>query len=300
MWAALTSDSDTPSKKELLAPVGPRSLTDARMWLLLVGLSVMFGPTFFDLLVGGEWTEGQNSHGPLVFVISLWLFWKRWDTGLGIEDEPTPILAWICLIIASALYVAGRALHLVYAEVAAFIWAVGGTVLLTGGARRLKRVMFPLVFMLFMIPLPKFLVGGISGLLKQSVSAAAVDVLAWLDYPVARSGVIITIGQYQLLVADACAGMSNLFMLETLGILYLNLVRARSLLRNVALPILIVPISFVANVGRVVVLALITYYLGDEAGQGFLHGFAGIVLFLFGLSLMIATDSVLRLIGRQS
>jgi exosortase/archaeosortase family protein len=53
-------------------------------------------------------------------------------------------------------------------------------------------------------------------------------------------------------------------------------------------------------VGRVVVLALITYYLGDEAGQGFLHGFAGIVLFLLGLSMMIATDSVLRLFGRKS
>jgi exosortase/archaeosortase family protein len=83
-------------------------------------------------------------------------------------------------------------------------------------------------------------------------------------------------------------------------VLYLNLVRARSLLRNIALPILIVPISFVANVGRVVVLALITYYLGDEAGQGFLHGFAGIVLFLFGLSLMMLTDWVLRLIGSKS
>jgi hypothetical protein len=98
--------------------------------------------------------------------------------------------------------------------------------------------------MLFMIPLPNFLVGGVSGFLKQAVSAATVDVLGWLDYPVARSGVIMTIGPYQLLVADACAGVSNLFMLETLGVLYLNLVRARSLLRNIALPILIVPISF--------------------------------------------------------
>jgi exosortase/archaeosortase family protein len=69
--------------------------------------------------------------------------------------------------------------------------------------------------------------------------------------------------------------------------------------RNLTLPILIVPISFVANVGRVVVLALITYHLGDAAGQGFLHGFAGIVLFLLGLSMMVTTDSGLRWVGRR-
>jgi exosortase B len=260
----------------------------------------MFGPTFFDLLAGGEWTEAQNSHGPLVFAISLWLLWKRRPAAPNVQYSPTPVLAWICLMIASGLFVPGRALHLAYVEVGAFIWAAAGSVLLIGGTGLLKRVAFPIVFMLFMIPLPNFLVGGISGLLKQAVSVAAVDVLAWLDYPVARSGVIMTIGPYQLLVADACAGVSNLFMLETLGILYLNLIRSRSLLRNFVLPILIVPISFVANVARVVVLALVTYYLGDEAGQGFLHGFAGIVLFLLGLSLMIATDSALRLVDGKS
>ena len=139
----------------------------------------------------------------------------------------------------------------------------------------------------------------VSGFLKQAVSLTSVDVLSWFDYPIERNGVVITIGQYQLLVADACAGMSNLFMLETLGVLYLNLVRSGSLLRNVTMPILIIPISFVANVGRVIALVLITYYLGDAAGQGFLHGFAGIVLFLMGLSLMIAMDTSLRWLGRR-
>ena len=60
---------------------------------------------------------------------------------------------------------------------------------------------------------------------------------------------------------------------------------------------LIVPISFAANVTRVVVLSLITYHFGDAAGQGFLHGFAGMVLFLTALLLIIGTDSILRLIG---
>ena len=114
-----------------------------------------------------------------------------------------------------------------------------------------------------------------------------------------QSGVVIYLGHYQLLVANACAGMRTLFMLEALGILYLNLVHHHSILRNIALPILIIPISFTANVIRVIVLSLITYYWGNAAGQGFLHGFAGMVLFAAGLLMMLGTDSLLRLISRR-
>jgi transcriptional regulator EpsA len=123
-------------------------------------------------------------------------------------------------------------------------------------------------------------------------TCAALEIL--LPYPIARTGVILQIGQYKLLVADACAGLHTLFTLEALGLLYLNLVRHDSLFRNVTLAILIVPISFTANVFRVIVLTLITYHFGDEAGQGFLHGFAGMVLFLSALLLIMGVDSLLQ------
>jgi exosortase/archaeosortase family protein len=114
------------------------------------------------------------------------------------------------------------------------------------------------------------------------------------DYPVSRAGVILTVGQYQLLVADACSGLNSLFTLEALGLLYLNVMRHESAFRNAMLALLIVPISFTSNVVRVIVLSLITYHLGDAAGQGFLHGFSGMVLFLTALMLIIGIDSLLR------
>jgi exosortase/archaeosortase family protein len=123
--------------------------------------------------------------------------------------------------------------------------------------------------------------------------------LFWAQYPIARNGVILQIGQYQLLVADACAGLQTLLTLESLGLFYLNVVRHTSVFRNVALAILIIPISFTANVIRVVTLTLITYYYGDEAGQGFLHGFAGMVLFLSALILILGVDSLLQLIVKM-
>ena len=96
-----------------------------------------------------------------------------------------------------------------------------------------------------------------------------------------------------MLVADACAGLNSLFTLEALGLLYMNVMRHESAARNAVLALLIVPISFCANLLRVVVLALITYHLGDAAGQGFLHGFSGMVLFITALLLIMAVDGVL-------
>jgi len=102
-----------------------------------------------------------------------------------------------------------------------------------------------------------------------------------------------------LLVADACAGLHPLLTLEALGLLYLNLFRHESLLRNVSLALLIIPIAFSSNVIRVMVLSLITYYFGDAAGQGYLHMFSGMVLFLTALLLVVGVDTLIRWFVRR-
>jgi exosortase B len=145
-----------------------------------------------------------------------------------------------------------------------------------------------------MVPLPGVIVDTVTLPMKMAVSYVAEVVLFWAGYPIGRNGVILQIGQYMLLVADACAGLHTLLTLEALGLLYLNLVRRDSAFRNITLAILIIPISFTANVIRVMALSLITYHFGDEAGQGFLHGFAGMVLFLSALLLIIGFDTILQ------
>ena len=271
------------------------------LWLMFAALALMFLPTLWSLVVTtGLWLDDEHAHGPIILSVSLWLFWKRWHECPKLPSfTPAPVLAWVCFFIAAGLYIPGRALDIIYFETGAFVWALAGIVLMVGGIRLLNTLKFPILFMLFMVPLPNSLVGPLSGWMKLIVSTVTVNVLGWAGLPVAQSGVVISLGPYQLLVADACAGMRTLFMLEALGILYLNLVHYKSMLRNILLPILIVPISFTANVTRVVVLSLITYYLGDAAGQGFLHGFAGMVLFIVGLLMMMGTDHLLRLLSKK-
>ena len=268
-------------------------------WICVLGLLALYVPTVVDL-VRNIWSTEEQSQGPIVLAICVWLTWRAWDRiDDGSVDTPKPRLGWLLIAIALLLYVFGRSQRILSAQTLSVIFLLPGLVLLMRGAVQLRAAAFPLFFMIFLIPLPATMVDSVTQPLKLAVSSVATTLLFGAGYPIARSGVILQIGQYQLLVADACAGLHTLFSLEAMGLLYLNVVRHTSLLRNVVLAILIVPISFAANVIRVMVLALITYYFGDEAGQGFLHGFAGLVLFMTALMFIIATDSGLRWIASR-
>jgi exosortase B len=212
----------------------------------------------------------------------------------GTDGQSPASAGWLILGVGLILYVIGRSQMILMFEVGSFLWVVTALLLLKRGRSAPGILWFPLFFLLFMIPLPSGLVTLLTMPMKIAVSYVTEFVLFWLGYPIARSGVTLQIGSYHLLVADACAGLQTLFTLEALGLFYLNLVRRTSVFRNISLAVLIVPISFSANVIRVMVLTLVTYYFGDAAGQGFMHGFAGIVLFMSALILIVAADSLLH------
>lgn len=267
------------------------------IWLpVITGLIVLYLPSLMDLF-RGIWSTDQQAHGPIVLVIACWLIYRKWPEMWRVSEGRSTAAAagWSIFIFGLILYIIGRSQEILIFEIGSVIWLLAGILLLLRGSAALKAQWFPLFFMLFMIPLPGAVVDAVTMPMKMAVSYVAENILFWADYPIARTGVILQIGQYKLLVADACAGLHTLFTLEALGLLYLNIIRHDSLIRNVTLAILIVPISFTANVIRVIVLTLITYHFGDEAGQGFLHGFAGMVLFLSALLLIIAVDSLLQL-----
>lgn len=266
------------------------------IWLpILIGLIVLYLPSLVDLF-RGIWSTDEQGHGPIVLGVACWLIYRKWPEMKRASEAKlsNPIAGWFTLIIGLLFYILGRSQQILIFEIGSAIWVLAAILLLMGGGAALKVQWFPLFFMLFMIPLPGQIVDTVTMPMKMAVSYVSENVLFWFGYPIGRTGVILHIAQYKLLVADACAGLQTLFTLEALGLLYLNIIRHDSLFRNIALAILIVPISFTANVIRVMVLTLITYHYGDEAGQGFLHGFSGMVLFLSALLLIVFVDSLLR------
>jgi exosortase B len=279
-------------------PVSTRWVPDgtdlAALVMVLVGFALLYVPTYVDLS-STVWASDEQGHGPIILAVSLWLLFQQRHRIAELAAEPRPVLGGALLVFGLLLYVLGRTQAVILFEVGSQIAVIAALLLLFKGSRAVRLAWFALFFLIFMIPLPGSLVAAVTTPLKAAVSYVAEVLMYALNYPIARSGVVLHVGQYQLLVADACAGLNSMFTLEALGLLYMNLMGYTSVARNVTLAVLVIPIAFVANVVRVMVLILVTYHFGDEAGQGFVHDFAGMVLFLVGLMLMLATDKLLGL-----
>lgn len=293
--AELGNHPDRPAKHDM----GPVATTSMRAELvhwfpIVVGLCILYLSSLYDLFTG-IWSSDEQMHGPIVLGISVWLLFRNWNAmNVAAEGQAASSWGWPAVVFGLLLYALGRSQDVLMFEIGSAIWLLLGLLLLRRGVAALKVQWFALFFMLFMVPLPGVVVDTVTMPMKMAVSFVAEHLLFWLGYPIARNGVVLQIGQYMLLVADACAGLHTLLTLEALGLLYLNIVRRDSMFRNVGLGTLIIPISFTANVIRVMSLSLITYHFGDAAGQGFLHGFAGMVLFLSALLLIIGFDSTLQ------
>jgi exosortase B len=268
-------------------------------WLpVVVGFAVLYVPSFYTLFTG-IWMTEEQAHGPIILLLSVWLIWRQRERILAVAQfNRAPLFGWLLFVAGLLIYIVGRSQQILAFEIGSFVMLTAAILVLKLGMEALRVAWFPFFFMLFMIPLPSSVVSALTLPMKMAVSYVCEHILFWFGYPIARTGVILQIGQYQLLVADACAGLQTLLTLEALGLFYLNLVRHTSAIRNIGLAILIIPISFTANVMRVVTLTLVTYYFGDAAGQGFLHGFAGMVLFISALVLILSLDSLLQWLAR--
>ena len=284
--------SPIESRLQLWRRAWPEGVDAVVPALLLAAYVALYAGPFHELATT-IWATDEQGHGPIILTVGALLLWWRRRAIAAAADRPRPAWGWPLLLLALVLYVVGGAQDIIMFQTSSQIPLLAALLLLFGGTGALRAAWFPLFFLLFMVPLPEALVAAVTAPLKSAVSAVASQLLYLAGYPVGRSGVVITVGHYQLLVADACAGLNSMFTLESLGMLYMHLMGHTRLARNVTLALLLVPVAFVANIVRVVILVLVTYHLGDEAGQGFVHGFAGIVLFVVALLLMLLIDRVL-------
>ena len=263
-------------------------------WLpVTLGLALMYVPTYVDL-AQGVWRQEAYAHGPIVLALVAWLAWRKRAALVSAPSDGATVAGGVVLALGLVLYITGRSQSIALFEVASHIPVLGGVVLLLLGWRALGRLWFPLFFLIFLVPLPGFVIVAVTGPLKNLVAQGVESMLYGLGYPIARSGVELSIGQYQLLIADACSGMNSIYSLAALSLLYLYLTGPRNHGRTALMLASIVPIALTANFIRVLILILVTFHLGYDAGQSFFHGSAGMALFVTALLLLLGFDAMLH------
>ena len=254
-----------------------------------IGLVAMAGPAA-AILARQHWSREQGAHQPIVIATGAWLIWRQW-AGLRSAGERGKLwLTWLILLAGLVSYVAGAALGFATFAAGGLYLSLLAALYSQFGARALRSVWFPLIYLAFAVPPPSSWAERVTAPLKELVSTVATGILHGVGLPIARQGVTIFVGPYQLLVEDACSGMNSLFGLAAISMLYIYLRRGQHLGYSAIMLAMAVPIAVAANIVRIIILILLTYTWGDEVAQSFLHMTAGLLLFAIALGLVFLID----------
>ena len=254
-------------------------------FILLLAGSV---PIFWIGLVslGQAWSTAEYSHGPLIPVVSLYLFLRE----LRHAPLPRPDIRdrWPgVLVIGLALVVAllGNLARIPDIVTYAMILWVGGVVLTVFGWERGKRHQLPVVHLVFMLPLPQILYWKLTIFLQGVSSVIGVWFVQMAGVSVFIEGNIIDLGVYKLQVAEACSGLRYLFPILSFSYLFAILYRG-PLWHKLVLLLAAAPLTVLMNSFRIGVIGVLVDRHGIEQAEGFLHFFEGWVIFLLCIAVL--------------
>jgi exosortase len=260
---------------------------------LAAGALILYLPVFADF-ARGPWRRDENAHALIVMALAVGaaasrLMSERLSLSIGAKEQFAGLAA---LIAGLLLVIFGAASEADLLRSASLTFVSTGIVLSLTGWRGVRNLWFALFLTLYLIIWPGWALDALTAPLKIFVSEIVSDGLYAAGLPVAQAGAVISAGAYQLLVADACSGLNSMIALTAVGAVYLYAVKHGDWRINLIVIAALIPIAIAANILRVTALVLITYYLGYDAGQGFLHDGAGLLMFAAALGLVFLIDSV--------
>jgi len=267
-------------------------------WLLWLGLAAIGIPTMISV-ARQSWSTEQGAHGPIVFATGIWLVLQLRHEIPKLIRRGNLALAMLLLIPCLLLYVVSRITTTLEIEGLALYLSLVVVFYAYCGTAVMRLLWFPTLYFIFLFPPPDSLVATLTQPLKINISRAAVALLDAFGMNIARKGVIIQVDQYDILVAAACAGLNSIISLSAIGLFYIYVRHNANWRYALLLMIAILPVAILANFVRVLLLILITDFLGDAWAQGFLHGFAGMVMFAVALLSIFGIDRLAEPVRRR-
>ncbi len=264
-------------------------------WLIIGMLGVVFAPAV--LAMSEVWNRlGYHAHGYLVPVVALWAATAKRGL-LPTLPAARDRRGLLVLGLAAALDLVGTVASIVWLQGLSVVLAVAGVVLFLRGIAWVRALTFPIGFLVFMVPLPDALATPVIADLQIFVSTAGVWILRSMGAAVFREGNVIQLPEGEsLFVAEACSGVTSIFTLLSVSVLFAYFTE-RSLGRRAVLVASVVPIGIFANLLRVLGTVLASRTYGVEAAtQGSIHDSAGILVYVLGCLALIGVGSLMRVV----
>ncbi len=276
-------------------PSSSFSMQKSRHSLFLAVGAVLFAIFWRPLwdLVGLSLQRDAYSHISLIPLISISLiYWRR--TAVFKRLGSTCYAGSVPFLVGLALYgVAGRVGTMSPPDVVSsfslsimgFVVACVGAFLFTYGWAAFRAALFPLGFLLFIVPMPAFFLTKIISCLQQGSSEAAALILNALGVPFLRNGLVFQLPGITIEVAEECSGIRS-----SIALLITTLLAAQFLLRSkwrkLGLCILVFPVAMVKNGLRIATLSILAVYVNHDFLFGSLHRSGGFMFFLIGLAVL--------------
>jgi exosortase len=250
---------------------------------LLALIGWLYAPILIRLVMQW-WSDPNFSHGFFVPAFSLFLLWQ--DRSRLRQIQPAPSVWGLpIMVMAMCTLVLGIFGAELFLSRMSLIVLIAGLTIFFLGWKVLRAVLFPLLFLVLMVPLPAIVFSQITFPLQILASKLSAWLLPFLGVPVLREGNVINLPAMPLEVAEACSGIRSLLSLTTLAIMYGYLLEKRVAIR-VVLALASVPIAVVANGLRIVGTGLLVQYWDPDKAEGFFHAFSGWLIFVVSLLML--------------
>lgn len=264
-----------------------------KLYLLIFLWVVLFLPIYPDMV--REWlAQSDNSHGLIVPFVAGYFAWQRKDRLLSTRINSS----WyggVVLFLSLAVFILCYAGGLAFPSRVAFVFSLLGLIWFMLGNEITGILAFPILFLLFMIPVPYSLLSLVAGPLQLVATRISADIIGACSIPVIREGNMLYFVDTQLEVAEACSGIRSIMSLSMLAFAFASMSRDGWKSR-IVLILSAIPIAMVANILRIAGTGVLANFFGDKVARGFLHEFSGIVLFLFGFVVLLG---IFNLINRK-
>lgn len=283
----------------LAPPIEVSVKTTKVSWQLIAWFGALLAVCYAPILyrMGVQWATDENmGHGFFVPLIAGYVAWQRRHALLSATRKPNN---WgLVLVIWAAVQALAATLgaELFTARVA-FLIALWGVILYLGGKPWIKILLFPLLLLLFMIPIPAIIYAQLTLRLQMLASQLGEIMITWMGIPVLRTGNTLQLPSQTLDIAEACSGIRSLLSLGFLSLVYAYFTDKRIWMRW-ALLLATIPIAIGANGVRVALTGLLSE-INTKYAQGAYHETEGYIVFIVALAALIITHRVLILASKK-
>ncbi|MDD2800043.1 MAG: VPLPA-CTERM-specific exosortase XrtD [Methylococcales bacterium] len=250
--------------------------------LLLLGLTFK---SILEEMIGIWINVEEYSHGFFIPVISVYFLWLRRKELKFIDNFKDSLPGLIITVTGLLLLLIGTLATARVVELYSFIVTLTGVFAIAFGTQGLRVGAIPLLFLIFMVPIPAVILNNLSSKLQLISSWLGVEFIRACDIMVHLDGNVIDLGIYKLQVVDACSGLRYLFPLASLSFLCAYLFKG-PFWQKVLIFLSSAPLTIFMNSFRIGVIGILVDNWGTEMAEGFLHDFEGWIIFLFCMALL--------------